>query len=53
MGIDEKKVVPNESLSVFENAVSCWKGEKEVDGKIALFQMHRNIISQFTDPTLS
>ena len=28
MGIDEKKVIPNESLSVFENAVSCWKGEK-------------------------
>jgi len=28
MGIDEKKVIPNESLSVYEGAVSCWKGEK-------------------------
>ena len=27
MGIDEK-VIPNESLSVYEGAVSCWKGEK-------------------------
>ena len=53
MGIDEKKVVPNESLSVFENAVSCWKGEKRSRWKDRLFQMHRNIISQFTDPTLS
>ncbi len=28
MGIDEKKVIPNESLSVYQEAVSCWKGEK-------------------------
>jgi excinuclease ABC subunit A len=28
MGIDERKVVPNQSLSVYEGAVSCWKGEK-------------------------
>ncbi len=28
MGIDEKKVIPNESLSIYEGAVSCWKGEK-------------------------
>ena len=28
MGIDEKKVIPNESLSLYEGAVSCWKGEK-------------------------
>lgn len=28
MGIDENKVVPNKSLSIFEGAISCWKGEK-------------------------
>ncbi|MGC6470126.1 MAG: excinuclease ABC subunit UvrA [Flavobacteriales bacterium] len=28
LGIDEEKVIPNNSLSVFEGAVSCWKGEK-------------------------
>lgn len=28
MGIDEDKVVPNKSLSVFEGAIACWKGEK-------------------------
>ncbi|MBJ11206.1 MAG: excinuclease ABC subunit A [Flavobacteriales bacterium] len=28
MGIDEKKVIPNESLSLYEGAVNCWKGEK-------------------------
>lgn len=28
MGIDEKKVIPNEALSVYEGAVACWKGER-------------------------
>jgi len=28
MGIDENKVIPNPSLSVYENAVACWRGEK-------------------------
>ena len=28
MGIDENKVIPNKSLSVYEGAVACWKGEK-------------------------
>ena len=28
MGIDEKKVIPNDSLSLYEGAVNCWKGEK-------------------------
>ncbi len=28
IGIDEHKVVPNKSLSVYEGAVACWKGEK-------------------------
>ncbi len=28
MGIDEKLVVPNPALSVFDGAIACWKGEK-------------------------
>jgi len=28
MGIDESKVIPDQSLSVYEGAVACWKGEK-------------------------
>jgi len=28
MGIDEDKVIPNQSLSVYEGAVACWKGDK-------------------------
>ncbi len=28
MGVDENKVIPNPSLSVFDGAVACWKGEK-------------------------
>ncbi|MFM2395041.1 MAG: hypothetical protein RLZZ546_3024, partial [Bacteroidota bacterium] len=28
LGIDPEKVIPDESLSIFEEAISCWKGEK-------------------------
>ncbi|MDH3652027.1 MAG: excinuclease ABC subunit A, partial [Saprospiraceae bacterium] len=28
MGIDEQKVIPNPSLSVFDGAIQCWRGEK-------------------------
>ena len=28
LGIDKDKVVPNKKLSVFQGAISCWKGEK-------------------------
>ena len=28
MGIDENKVVPDPSKSVYEGAIACWKGEK-------------------------
>ena len=27
LGIDEDLVVPNKNLSIFENAVACWRGE--------------------------
>jgi excinuclease ABC subunit A len=28
IGIDENKVIPDKSLSVYEECVACWKGEK-------------------------
>ena len=28
MGIDEDKVIPDPSMSVYEGAIHCWKGEK-------------------------
>jgi excinuclease ABC subunit A len=28
MGIDEEKVVPDKSRSVYDGAIACWKGEK-------------------------
>ncbi|MCB0705776.1 MAG: excinuclease ABC subunit UvrA [Saprospiraceae bacterium] len=28
MGIDEEKVIPDKSKSVFEGAIACWRGEK-------------------------
>ena len=28
MGIDENRVVPNKTLSVYDGAIACWKGEK-------------------------
>ena len=27
LGIDPKKVIPNHSLSLYEGAIACWKGE--------------------------
>ena len=28
MGIDEDKVIPDKTKSVFEEAIVCWRGEK-------------------------
>ncbi|MCB0643240.1 MAG: excinuclease ABC subunit A, partial [Phaeodactylibacter sp.] len=28
MGIDEKKVIPDPTISVYDGAVACWRGEK-------------------------
>jgi len=33
IGIDENLVIPNQSLSVYEDAVVCWKGEKMSEWK--------------------
>lgn len=33
IGIDEDIVIPNKSLSVYQNAIACWKGEKMQEWK--------------------
>lgn len=33
IGIDEDLVVPNKSLSIFEEAIACWRGEKMSEWK--------------------
>ncbi len=36
IGIDEDLVIPNKSLSVYEDAIACWKGEKLSEWKDVL-----------------
>lgn len=38
LGIDEDLVVPNKSLSVYEDAVMCWRGEKMSEWKNELIR---------------
>lgn len=38
MGIDEDLVIPNKGLSVYEDAVVCWKGEKMSEWKKEFIQ---------------
>ncbi|MBO5779650.1 MAG: excinuclease ABC subunit UvrA [Muribaculaceae bacterium] len=33
IGIDEKLVIPNPALSIYEDAVACWRGEKMSEWK--------------------
>jgi len=46
IGIDEDLVVPNKSLSVYEDAVVCWKGEVMSEWKNALI----HVADQFDFP---
>lgn len=45
MGIDESLVIPNPALSVYEDAVACWKGEKMSQWKKEL--IHHAPVSGF------
>ncbi|NVN95902.1 MAG: excinuclease ABC subunit UvrA [Bacteroidetes bacterium] len=38
IGIDEDLVVPNKALSIYEDAVACWKGEKMSEWKDILIK---------------
>ncbi|MCM1355009.1 MAG: excinuclease ABC subunit UvrA [Staphylococcus sp.] len=33
LGIDERLVIPNDALSVYDNAVACWRGDKMSEWK--------------------
>ncbi len=33
IGIDEELVIPNKSLSIYDDAIACWKGEKMSEWK--------------------
>lgn len=39
IGIDENLVVPNKGLSIYEDAVVCWKGDKMVEWKKQLIHL--------------
>ena len=39
IGIDEDLVVPDKSLSVYEDAIACWKGEKMKEWKDAFIRV--------------
>jgi excinuclease ABC subunit A len=36
IGIDEDLVIPNKSLSIYQEAVACWRGEKMSEWKDSL-----------------
>ncbi len=38
IGIDPDLVIPNKSLSVYEDAIACWKGEKMTEWKDVLIK---------------
>ncbi|MBW6492195.1 MAG: excinuclease ABC subunit UvrA [Lentimicrobium sp.] len=38
IGIDEDLVIPNKSLSIYEDAIACWKGEKLSEWKEVLIK---------------
>lgn len=39
MGIDEDLVIPNKTLTIYEDAVACWKGEKMSEWKNMLIAL--------------
>ncbi len=43
MGIDEDKVIPDKSLSVFGGAIACWKGEKSSEWLDAFLRVAHQI----------
>lgn len=51
IGIDEKLVIPNTSLSVYDGCVVCWRGEKWVCGSRNLSAEQSPIISLFSNHT--
>lgn len=42
LGIDERLVIPHPNLSIYEDAVACWKGEKMSEWKRALIAVSQS-----------
>lgn len=42
IGIDEDLVVPNKQLSLFEDAVACWKGDTMKEWKLHFIKQNKN-----------
>ena len=43
IGIDPDLVVPNKGLSIYENAIACWRGEKMSEWKDALIKVANKV----------
>lgn len=43
LGIDESLVIPNPALTIYEDAVACWKGEKSSEWKRQLIELSSEI----------
>ena len=41
LGIDERLVIPNNTLSIYDNAVACWRGDKMSEWKRIFFGTFR------------
>ena len=52
IGIDEDLVVPNKTLSVYDDAVACWKGEKMSEDKLNLIKHADKFDFPFTNRML-
>lgn len=52
IGIDEKLVIPNPSLSVYEGCVQCWHGEKWQNGKMNFVILLQKTTSLFLNHTI-
>ncbi len=43
LGIDEEKVIPNDRLSIYEGAITCWNGEKGIAWKNLLIMKSESL----------
>lgn len=53
MGIDERLVIPNSSLSVYDGCVQCWHGEKMKMWQEEFCRRAAKTISQYLSHTLN
>ena len=53
LGIDEDLVVPNKTLSVYEDVVMCWRGEVMSEWKHQVVKMHIMSIFRYIPPIMN